>query len=77
MSLIIDINDTTVWSPALDAGSAFVSCAQARGAVFNADPGFTFIAEDYVEADPEAFKAFADTLLMRGNASREHAVLSP
>ncbi|WP_328530209.1 DUF6086 family protein [Nocardioides sp. NBC_00368] len=45
MSFIIDINDETVWSPALYVGTAYTSCAQGLGTTVGVDPGFTFIAE--------------------------------
>lgn len=75
MSFILSVGDQTVWSPSLSTGAAYVSCAQALGTVFEADPGFTFVAEDFVEADPEVLRAFAVALLARARASDGHVVL--
>ncbi|MER6971124.1 DUF6086 family protein [Nocardioides sp. NPDC000445] len=77
MSFIIEINDETVWSPALDVGTAYTSCAQALGTTIGVDPGFTFIAEDYVEVDPSSFHTFATALRARVSKSRDHPVLAP
>lgn len=75
MGFIIDINGGTVWSPALDVGTAYVACAQALGETFHLDPGFSFEATDFVEADQETFQAFATTLFTRARAAHDHPVL--
>lgn len=77
MSFIIALNDETVWSPALDVGTAYTACAQALGTTVGIDPGFTFIADDYVEVDPSSFRTFAAALLARVSASPDHPVMIP
>lgn len=76
MSFVFDIDGSTVWSPALDVGSAYISCAQALGSVVGVDPGFTFVAEDYVETDPVTFLAYVRELHARATES-PHPVMSP
>ena len=62
MSYIFEIHGTTVWSPALEVGDAYVRCADTLGGAFGAPPGFDLISEDMVEIDLDVFQTFVGRL---------------
>lgn len=57
MSFIVEINGETVWSPALDVGTTYASCAQALSTTVSADAGFTSPAEDFLEINAATFES--------------------
>lgn len=75
MSFVFEIDEETVWSPALRVGQAFVSCAQALGRFVGVSPGFSFNAEDMIEIDAQQLKAFADALTQVSGGSKPHRIL--
>lgn len=76
MSFIFEINGETVWSPALDVGTANASCAQAFSATVGADAGLTSTAEDFLEIDAATFESYVRALLALASNS-DHPVMIP
>ncbi|MEU4430593.1 DUF6086 family protein [Nocardia rhamnosiphila] len=58
MSYIFDIDDVTVWSPALRVGRLYVSMAQDVAGVLDVSTGMTAMASDYWEIELPEFEAF-------------------
>jgi Family of unknown function (DUF6086) len=63
MSFIFDVDDETVWSPALRVGQVYAGSARQLGAILNIDTGLHEVADDLVEIDVEAFERFTRALL--------------
>lgn len=70
MSYIFEIEEDTVWSPALRVGGIWSRCAETLGEAFECDPGFDFVASDTVEIDPEKFSSYVENLLDIRSRSR-------
>jgi hypothetical protein len=58
MSYIFDIDDVTVWSPALRVGKLYVSMAQDVAGLLETSTGMTAMASDYWELDLQDFDSF-------------------
>lgn len=84
MSYIFDIDDVTVWSPALRVGRLYVSMAEDVAAILDMPTGVTAMASDYREIELHEFESFV-RLMYETYFSSEHpvfkaligAVLSP
>jgi hypothetical protein len=73
MSYIFDIDDVTVWSPALRVGRLYVSMAQDVAGVLEISTGMTAMASDYWEIELPAFDSFV-RLMWDSYFSSEHPV---
>jgi hypothetical protein len=62
VSFIFDINQETVWSPALRAGQVYVGYAQALADVLKSQTGFSFNGEDFVNIDPDSFRDLVERM---------------
>lgn len=58
-------------------GKTYVASAQALSTAFGTEPGITFMAEDFVEADLLMFHTYATALLDRVRRADGHDVLLP
>lgn len=76
MSFVFEIDEETVWSPALRVGEAFVGCAQVLGRVLDVSPGFSFNAEDMVDIDAQQLELFSLALTQISRRPGSHLVLT-
>lgn len=73
MSYIFDVDDVTVWSPALRVGELYVSMARDVAGVLDMSTGMTAMASDYWEIELTEFESFV-RVMYRTYFSSEHPV---
>ncbi|WP_075022676.1 DUF6086 family protein [Actinomadura madurae] len=63
MSYIFDIDDETVWSPALRVGRLYVNLAEAIARTLEIPTGLEAVAEDMYDINTAVFSDFTRTLM--------------
>lgn len=74
MSYIFDVNDETVWSPALRAGRLYTLMAQDVAEVLGVETGMTAMASDFWDIDIDRFELFVRAMYEKYFSS-SHPVL--
>ncbi|MBF6349748.1 MULTISPECIES: DUF6086 family protein [Nocardia] len=62
MSYIFDVNDETVWSPALRAGRLYTLMAEDIADVLGTETGMTAIASDFWDINIDKFEIFVHAM---------------
>ena len=63
MSYVFDIDDITVWSPALRTGNIYAGFVKVIEEEFHQVAGFTAVASDMARIDGQVFTRFVNLLL--------------
>ncbi|HUB69609.1 MAG TPA: DUF6086 family protein [Acidimicrobiales bacterium] len=74
MSYLFEVEDRTVWSPALRVGQIYVEYVRSLERVYGLEAGFTQTTEDSVRIDAQVFAGFVTHLLSTAGEGR-HLVL--
>jgi hypothetical protein len=74
MSCVFEVNETTVWSPALRVGGLYVRMAECLAAWIGQPSGLAPMASDYYVINADAFTTFVQALL--GNSGVAHPVFA-
>ena len=76
MSYVFEIDELTVWSPALRTGNIYAGFVNVVEEEFRQGTGFTAIASDMVRIDGPVFARFVNLLLNALDAPNVNSVLA-
>jgi len=76
MSYIFDIDDITVWSPALRIGELYVGFVHVVESQMDETSGFKDIASDMIDIDANSFIGFVNVLITLSATPHQNRLLS-